>query len=316
MDKSLPWLKGVAAPEARPLALCPLGRQSLVFMQDLFRHAYYADRQFAWEDWLSPDTELISLLATDHKEHVVGALVLQVEERPSTLAPEWPDRIHCRGLAVAEVPQAGSMVRTLLQGGYEYLCLQGISGQMWLTTNLTWLRKGAESAGFEEVDSIRYLHRSVCRSTQLACEIVVRAAEDSEVELVAAGDAEAFAAPWHMGPKELRKWASQGTLQVLAVGSQVRGYSLITLPAELPPHVSPLGFIVRLAVWPEFQRQGLGTCLLKAAMNWLADHDIRQVRLNVLVSDNRARSFYAHHGFRIIRRPHFVFSQKLRSAPS
>lgn len=316
MDRSLSWHKDVTASEACSLAFCPPGHQSLGLLQDLFRHAYYADRQFSWEDWLSSDTDLVSLLATDLKEQLIGAVVLQIEERPRTLPSEWPNRLSCRGLAVADVPQAGAMVRKLLQGVCEYLSHQGNSGQLWLTTNLSWMRKGAELAEFEEVDSIRYLHRTVCRSDQFADDVVVRTAKDLEVDLVAEGDGKTFDAPWHMGAKELRKWASQGTLQILEVGMQVQGYSLITIPTELPPGVSPLGFIVRLAVWPEFQRRGLGTFLLRAAMNWLGDQGIRQVRLNVLVSNSRARAFYTHHGFRAIRRPHFVFRRQIEPIPS
>ena len=293
------------------LSLGPPGGQSLALLQDLFRHAYYADRQFEWEDWLDPNTDLISLFASDQQEQVVGALVLQLEERPRTLPLELPDRINCRGLAIADVPQAGSTVRTLLKQGCQFLSQQGKEGQMWLTSNLSWLRKGAELADFEEVDNIRYMHRAVRRSSRMAEAMQVRAVLDSEVRLVAERDVEAFDAPWHMGEKELRMWARQGTLQVLIDGLQLKGYTLITLPSELPPTVVPFGFIVRLAVWPEFQRQGLGTLLLESALDWLDGHGRQRVRLNVLASDERALSFYNRHGFRIMRRPHTVFRKDI-----
>ena len=300
--------------ETCSLSLGPPGRPSLDLLQDLFRNAYYADRQFEWEDWLDTDTDLISLFASDKQEQVVGALVLQIEERPCTLPLVLPDRIYCRGLAIADVPQAGATVRSLLRQCCQYLGQQGKVGQLWLTSNLSWLRKGAELAGLEEVDNIRYMNRAVRRSSRTSEVMRVRAALDSEIRLVAERDVEAFDAPWHMGEKELRMWSRQGTLQVLVDGLQVKGYTLITLPSELPPTVVPFGFIVRLAVWPEFQRQGLGTLLLESAMDWLDDQGRQRVRLNVLASDQRALSFYEHHGFRTMRRPHTVFRKDLATA--
>ncbi len=315
MPENWVWSRQTGTAATCSLAVCPPGRQSLELLQDLFRHAYYADRQFAWEDWLRADSELRALLATDRQEQVLGALMLQIEERPRALPPELPDRFFSRGLAVADVPQAGTMVRALLTQGCHFLCRQGMEGQLWLTSNLSWLRRGAELAGFEEVDRIRYLHRAVRVVPRSDRAVPVRAATDTEVALVAERDVETFAAPWHMGEKELRKWARHGTLQVLTEGAAVRGYVLVTLPTELPPHVPPFGFIVRLAVWPEFQRQGLGTQLLEAAMRWLADQGIQRVQLNVLASDRRARRFYAQRGFRITRRPHAILRQNIDAAP-
>ncbi len=315
MARNWLWSRGTGTVATCSLAVCPPDRQSLGLLQDLFRHAYYADRQFHWEDWLQADSELQALLATNGQEQVVGALMLQIEERPRALPPALPNRIFGRGLAVADVPQAGAMVRVLLQQGCAFLCRQGLAGQLWLTSNLSWLRQGAVLAGFEEVDRIRYLHRAVRVADRPARALQVRAVTDAEMALVAARDVETFDTPWHMGEKELRKWARQGTLQVLTHGSEVRGYVLVTLPTELPPHVSPFGFIVRLAVWPEFQRQGLGTRLLEAAMCWLADQGIRRVQLNVLASDHRARRFYAQHGFRTTRRPHVILRRNIPVAP-
>ncbi len=311
-----PWSRNTEVVQIGGLTVCPPSHQSLELLQDLFRHAYYADRQFDWEDWLRVDSELHALLATDRRGQVLGTLMLQIEERPSTLSPKLPNRIFSRGLAVTNVPQAGAMVRVLLRQSCDFLCRQGLAGQLWLTSDLSWLCKGAELVGFEKVDSIRYLHRTIRVDGQPTVDSQVRAAADSEVARVAERDVEVFDAPWHMGEKELRKWARRGTLQVLADGSEVRGYALVTLPTELPPCTSPFGFIVRLAVWPEFQRQGLGTHLLEAVMHWLANQGIPRVQLNVLASDYRARSFYARRGFRVTRRPHAIFRQDIQATCS
>lgn len=308
------WSRGTDTAEGGTLAVCPPSRQSLALLQNLFRHAYYADRQFEWDDWLHTDSELNALLATDRQAQVWGALMLQIEERPRALPPELPNRIFGRGLAVTDVPQAGAMVRILLKQGCTFLCRQGMEGQLWLTSPLNWLRQGAERAGFEEVDRIRYLHRTVRIAPRAAPEWQVRAAVEAEWAQVAERDVEAFAAPWHMGEKELRKWARQGVLQVLLEGAEVQGYVLVTLPIELPPHVPPFGFIVRLAVWPEFQGRGRGTRLLEAAMRWLAAQGIPRVQLNVLISDRRARRFYARHGFRGTRRPHVILRRNIKAA--
>ena len=58
------------------------------------------------------------------------------------------------------------------------------------------------------------------------------------------------------------------------------------------------GWIYRLAVDPDHQKQGLGSALLKAAENWLkTDQNIARIQLMVRAENAEILSFYKDHGY-------------------
>lgn len=61
------------------------------------------------------------------------------------------------------------------------------------------------------------------------------------------------------------------------------------------------GHIVSIAVLPEYQRRGAGTCLLKSAMNILSSQGIKEFHLEVRVSNTAALNMYEKLNYKKIK---------------
>ena len=57
------------------------------------------------------------------------------------------------------------------------------------------------------------------------------------------------------------------------------------------------GFIQRLAVSPDHQRQGVGTALLQDGLKWLGRHRVRDILVNTHLDNDQALNLYAKWGF-------------------
>ncbi|MES2205696.1 MAG: ribosomal protein S18-alanine N-acetyltransferase [Pseudomonadota bacterium] len=60
--------------------------------------------------------------------------------------------------------------------------------------------------------------------------------------------------------------------------------------------------ILTLGVHPNYQRQGLGRAALQCAKNWLVEHKLETLFLEVRVSNETAVALYQACGFKIIHR--------------
>ena len=298
-------------------ALRAAGRGARAAVQDLFATAYLSQRQFAWEDWDAPGTPWLTLLAYAGPHRLQGVMALQLETRPVTLPPGAPNRIYCRGLAVAPGSTSARDVPALLARAGRFLRQRGLEGQVRLLTDRPWLRQAAVRAGFRPVDSMRYLQRNLRGPRRADPAAAVRAAVPADFPLLAARDAALFEPLWHMGEAELRAQARRGCLLVASLAGAIAGYVLCAAPPQKAGGKASYGFIERLAVWPEYQGRRLGSRLLACALARFRAQGLDCVQLNALASAVQAQGFYAQHGFRPLGRPQSVLTQDLdaRCAP-
>jgi ribosomal-protein-alanine N-acetyltransferase len=68
------------------------------------------------------------------------------------------------------------------------------------------------------------------------------------------------------------------------------------------PERAGFGHLVTLDVWPDRQREGLGSRLLLAIEELLATLGSRAVVLETAADEDGARRFYERHGYNVVRR--------------
>lgn len=68
-----------------------------------------------------------------------------------------------------------------------------------------------------------------------------------------------------------------------------------------------IGRIPNLAVDAEYRGQGVGTCLIEHAINWMRDQGMAMAKIETLEQNERGQALYPRFGFReVARQLHFV----------
>lgn len=115
----------------------------------------------------------------------------------------------------------------------------------------------------------------------------------------------------HRGPKWWLTAIRRGSrLSVLDFHDAIGGYA--SYGRNRVPSLPFEGEIFELYLAPEFQGLGFGRRLFHAARRDLADHGYRSLLVWALSDNERAVSFYAKLGGRIVRRAEERFGQDLR----
>ena len=290
-----------------PQSLRPACEEDRKTVTRLFANASLGVTCFDWAQWKQTVSPLLTLLVSDSHGQDWGTIVLQVEPRPLTLPACLQGRVYVRGLAVARGRNSRDDVRSLLLHSLDYLHNQHTEGQLILITDRTWLYKAAVQSDFQQVDSLRYLHRNLRIGEGGNPGGLVRPVKDTDYGPLACRDAETFGPLWHMGERELRQQAQTSQLLVQQMDSELAGYILF----EKPQFPFRQAFVTRLAVWTEWQGRKIGSHLLMRAVAQLRKWSPDKVGLNVLESNEQAREFYAHHGFRALGRPQAVLTSQI-----
>ncbi len=116
----------------------------------------------------------------------------------------------------------------------------------------------------------------------------------SDRAAILAADAAAFDDFWRFDAVALRE-AGRATprahTRVAPARGTPQGYGLFGRAATA-------GYVQRLAVAPEIQRQGYGRALLNDGLRWLRSHGARRAYVNTQEDNDRALALYLHAGFR------------------
>lgn len=112
-------------------------------------------------------------------------------------------------------------------------------------------------------------------------------------DAILAADAAAFEEFWQFDALALREAARATPRSHVRVAPKQRnpsGYGLFGRSAAA-------GYVQRLAVAPEVQRQGLGQSLLTDGLRWLRAHGAKRVYVNTQEDNERALALYLRSGF-------------------
>ena len=120
--------------------------------------------------------------------------------------------------------------------------------------------------------------------------IVIREVDGEACEALATLEAASFDVPW--SADAVRALLADGLTRgwVARVSGRVVGGALVRV-------VAGEGELLRIAVHPEAQRQGVGSALLGAVLSAVADACPIGVHLEVRAANVAARRLYARHGF-------------------
>lgn len=238
-----------------------------------------------------------------------GVIVLQYEERPSTLPAGAPNRTYLRALAVDYGYAPVESATCLLEAA-----IRGLPDQVLPTLSIAyggeqWLVDGLLAAGFGLTEQVQFfrlerLHRLVIDRTQINASITLRPMTPPDLEAVAQLDAETFDPLWHFGAKELWSLLFSAHLQVGCLDGQIVGYSALSIGARE-------AHLARLAVHPQAQGRGVGRRLLIDCLDYSHSNGVATLALNTQMSNTRSQQLYRQFGFQPTRQIVPIFTRLL-----
>lgn len=148
-------------------------------------------------------------------------------------------------------------------------------------------------SGFEDYARLEVMERAVDAGSPDTGRDDVRQDPDPDWDRVLDVDRSAFEGFWGMsrpGLEEAVDVSRSNAVLVTGSNDSLSGYAIVG---------SQWGtvYLHRIAVRPEDSGQGVGSALLSAAIAWGRRSGARSIVLNVRPDNERAKGFYAHHGF-------------------
>ncbi len=162
-----------------------------------------------------------------------------------------------------------------------------------------WLR-----AGFEEVNRLGIMERSLARPTEPAVGVFEEA--DVDWPALESVDKQAFEGFWRMsveGLVEAVEATSKSAVLARRESGRLAGYAIVGTQTGV-------SYLQRIGVHPDYRGNGFGRQLVRAAISWARSTPSTVMVLNVRDENTPARSLYTREGFtatgthlRMLRRP-------------
>jgi ribosomal-protein-alanine N-acetyltransferase len=164
--------------------------------------------------------------------------------------------------------------------------------------------------GFARTDQVQFFRLSRLQHRQPVPSAAPTVAElrpmqPDDIDIVARLDAVAFSPLWHYGAKELWELLYSCWMQVASVNDRLVGYSAVSL-------VHQEAHLVRLAVHPHEQGQGVGRQLLAQAIDYARMEQATTISLNTQVNNIAAQRLYRRFGFQPTRHMIPVLTQVIQ----
>ncbi len=268
-------------------------------LEELLRQRRVYDRLDFWEieewkDWLvyAPQS---------------GMLAVSNVQAPNTHHDSSYPVTWLRWFAIMNGAAASATARTAMEHLREVLVSRGVCEVWCITRRSDWIHNVLPECQFALVDRLITLQHNgkLAQPAPRATVCQIRSAKDADIACVAAVDRAAFAPPLHYGEAWLRRMRRfSHTFTVALSEGEVVGYQLTTR------HFYH-NHMVRLAVHPVFQRQGIGRLLLVREIARLQSENTPALSLNVMASNTRALQLYVHLGFRVVDEETFVWRREL-----
>lgn len=212
--------------------------------------------------------------------------------RPGETEEAWA---QLRGCALINGWQTENAIQALWEPLRALLRARGLRHVLHLGL-AEWIVSPLQHAGFHVTDSLVTLERGTgighAGEGQGPAQLCAPAA--GEVDALLALDTLAFDPPWRLTRGDLIGFMMMGGHFVVAEShGQVVGYAFSDVHREV-------GQLVRLAVLPAMQQQGIGSQLLSDALAFCRRAGARTFTLNTQDSNAASRQLYARHGLRVV----------------
>ncbi len=227
-----------------------------------------------------------------------GFLALQHQSRPVTLPETAPDPATLPALAVVQQVNVQQGLRALLELAVDALPRGQHPIRIVVLPTESWLIYGLKAAGFQEVEQIRFYHRTR-RSAPDAPEVVrLRPLGQHELPALAELDSAAFDSLWHMGEADLLQLCLRCRMQVAERDGRLVGYTALAVRHGADPFDDGDAQLVRLAVHPAYRRQGIARQLLADSILYALHEGVYHVHLNTQESNRASQRLYESVHFR------------------
>ncbi|MBC7227458.1 MAG: GNAT family N-acetyltransferase [Thermoflexales bacterium] len=246
----------------------------------LARSARPCVRSWWWEDSLGAETFLLALA----DGYPVGALLALPDDGPvawvrlGVLAPEIPAGLWLD----AVLPRLELPLRAL---GARALAWTDVGG---------WTGEALRARGFSPLARLVTLAKDDRSLPRMPPDIpcTVRPARAEDIPALARLDHDAFPPPWWFSAATLERIRQEAACFLVAERDGLLiGYTEAR-PADHGAHIG------RLAVAPPFQRQGVGSLLLRTTLSQLWKQGVGEVTLNTQEDNIASRRLYERFGFR------------------
>ncbi len=206
-----------------------------------------------------------------------------------------------RGLAIKNGWRTDEGLDAVLQSATVRLRVEGVTHLAVYGTAL-WLPPVLLRAGFERHEWIVSLERHARPLADLpAGPARIRPVQPDDVSRLAALDAVIFEPPYQLASGELIELMVTSGHFVVAERVQEAGQPAL-LGYACADVLGDTGQIIRLAVHPKAQRQGIGRALLNHGLSYCHANGARQVTINTQESNSASLRLYEQIGFRRVGR--------------
>lgn len=209
----------------------------------------------------------------------------------------WPPQAALAAAGLADDWAIAPWLDRLLLHCVAHLRARGVTSLSYVGS-ATWLTGPLQDRGFSLVSHIVAYEKIGWTIPDKGNRVVqVRPVRPADFQALATLDALDFHPLWRNSVEKLERWRKTLSYFVVAVaGEGPVGYCYCSVGEK------GRGYLIRMAVHPAWQGQGIGTRLVVEAVRFFRRAGVRRVTLNTQEENERAQRLYRKFGFRLMGR--------------
>ena len=253
---------------------------------------------WTFDHWLYPDRPSDAIWLATYRTEVLGLLLAPVDESPTA----W-----LRAIAIADGYPAEPILAGLLERAMPALRAAGVN-QITALAHPEWLADWLPAAQFTaltEIITFRKNDRVLARPFDKALPAVIRPATPQDIPAIVVNDRAAFDPVWWHSSKSIaHALQAVSHFSVAEVAGEVVGHAFSDL-------YGGQGHLIRLAIHPTYQRQGLGEQLAIESLNYQIAAGAFPFTVNTQSDNLPSQALYRRLGYSNIGRPVPVMQRML-----
>lgn len=272
-----------------------LRRASRADLPDVARLLHSTTYTHVHVDWRLPKYWIDTpgfVLAETTPEHVFGQGMVRA---CLAIGADPPPAAWVRVAALRTDTAAVPLLRAMLQAIRPHLAQQGVTQVGWLPRQ-GWPAEWLRALDFGQIDEVvTYVKPDLEIPPDVGRNgaVTVRQVRTSDLPALADIEAAAFDPLWRHSAESLTLGLRHSiSFHVAQVGRQIVGFQY-----SAESDTAHAGHLVRLTVDPGAQRSGVGSILLRAALESYRQQNLREASLNTQVSNTASHRLYEKFGY-------------------